>query len=321
MKRSGPSSRRKTKISDLLPNDPIVNDLRLMIITGLSGSGKSTVIDVLEDSGFYCVDSLPVALLPLFLAKPFERASASAGLAFGMDVRERHFVRDYPGVFERLRRDGHRLEIIFLEADEKVLLQRFSQTRRLHPLRGQTLIESIRTEKAVLGDLRAAADHVIDTTKCNVHELKTAVRQLLRNRLQRIPMRLQVMSFGYKYGPPPEADLVVDVRFLHNPYFQDRLRYLDGEAPDVREFVFADPHAGPFLDKLMDWLDFTLPLYEKEGKAYLTIAVGCTGGRHRSVAMARALFERLARRHAEVGLTHRDIGQDVHQTLAASSET
>jgi UPF0042 nucleotide-binding protein len=297
-----------------------VNDLRLMIITGLSGSGKSTVIDVLEDSGFYCVDGLPVALLPLFLTRPFERTSAIAGLAFGMDVRERRFVQDYPGVFDSLRRDGHHLEIIFLEADEKVLLQRFSQTRRLHPLRGQTLIESIRTEKAVLGDLRAVADHVIDTTTSNVHELKTAVHRLLRSRLQRLPMRIQVMSFGYKYGPPPEADLLVDVRFLNNPYFQDRLRHLDGETPDVREFVFADPHAEPFLDKLMDWLAFVLPLYEKEGKAYLTIAVGCTGGRHRSVAMARALFERLARRHPEVGLTHRDIGQDLHHTPVAPME-
>jgi UPF0042 nucleotide-binding protein len=291
-----------------------------MIITGLSGSGKSTVIDVLEDSGFYCVDGLPVALLPLFLTRPFERTSAIAGLAFGMDVRERRFVQDYPGVFDSLRRDGHHLEIIFLEADEKVLLQRFSQTRRLHPLRGQTLIESIRTEKAVLGDLRAVADHVIDTTKSNVHELKTAVHRLLRSRLQRLPMRIQVMSFGYKYGPPPEADLLVDVRFLNNPYFQDRLRHLDGETPDVREFVFADPHAEPFLDKLMDWLAFVLPLYEKEGKAYLTIAVGCTGGRHRSVAMARALFERLARRHPEVGLTHRDIGQDLHHAPVAPME-
>lgn len=298
-----------------------MNDLRILIITGLSGSGKSTVIDVLEDSGFYCVDNLPVALLPLFLDKPFERTGALAGLAFGMDMRERHFIRDYPGVFAALRQKGHPLEILFLEADEKVLLQRFSQTRRLHPLRGQTLLESIRAEKEVLADLRAAASHILDTSRCNVHELKTTVHQMLRSHLQRLPMRIQVMSFGYKYGPPPEADLVVDVRFLRNPFFQEALRPLDGDAPPVRDFVLHDPHAAPFLTKLMDWLDYAIPLYENEGKAYLTIALGCTGGRHRSVAIARRIYNRLAQTREGVRLTHRDIGQQLPQATEAPAES
>ena len=280
---------------------------KIFIITGLSGSGKSTAIDVMEDAGFYCVDNMPVSLLPKFLDLPLQHNADIAGLAFGMDAREKEFLTAHEEIFDTLKMAGHRLGIIFLEAAEKVLLKRYSQTRRYHPFgRGQNLVDGIQREKKALAALRASSEQIIDTSEMTVHELKKVIRDLIRHRdLTR--MQIQVMSFGFKYGIPTHADLMIDVRFLANPYFHPELKTMDGESTRVRDFVLADPNSQTFLAKYLGLLDDLIPLYEKEGKAYLTIAIGCTGGRHRSVAIARAVFEHIQSRGAAVEITHRDI--------------
>lgn len=280
---------------------------KIFIITGLSGSGKSTAIDVMEDAGFYCVDNMPVSLLPKFLELPLQHNADIAGLAFVMDARENSFIDQYAEVFETLEQEGHDLEIIFLEASQDDLLKRYSQTRRHHPLgRGNTLMEGIQREKDALVPLRRTADHIFDTTGLTVHDLKGAIRKLL-DRRDLTRLQILVLSFGFKYGPPSNADLLMDVRFLANPYFQPELKALDGESTRVRDFVMADPNCPRFLEKFLALLDFLLPLYEKEGKAYLTIAIGCTGGHHRSVAIARAVFDHIRGRGRAVEITHRDI--------------
>jgi UPF0042 nucleotide-binding protein len=255
-----------------------VTGKKIFIITGLSGSGKSTALDVMEDAGFYCVDNMPVSLLPKFLELPLQHNADITGLAFVMDAREKDFIAHHAAIFDALKADGHRLEIIFLEANENDLLNRYSQTRRYHPLgRNQNLVDGIQREKAALAALRISADQIINTTGLTVHELKMIIRDLV-NHQDRIRMKIHVMSFGFKYGIPNNADLMMDVRFLANPYFHPELKAMDGESTRVRDFVMADPNSRPFLEKYLDLLDDLIPLYEKEGKAYLTIAIGCTGG-------------------------------------------
>ncbi len=289
---------------------------KIIIVTGLSGSGKSTAIDVMEDAGYYCVDNMPVALLPKFLEMPFERRREITGLAFGMDAREKNFIDRHQEIFTTLREAGHRLEILFLEAGDQALLSRYSQTRRHHPMgRGANLAEVIRQEREQLAPLRAKADHIIDSSAFTVHQLKAAIREWIRS--DNLPrMQIHVMSFGFKYGQPPAADLLIDVRFLANPYFQPDLKALDGESSRVRDFVLNDPHSQIFIAKYHDLLDFLIPLYEKEGKAYLTIAVGCTGGHHRSVTISRCLFEHIRDQGLDVEITHRDIGRQPHKAQA-----
>ncbi len=287
-----------------------MNTPNTIIITGLSGSGKSTALAACEDAGFYCVDNMPVALLPKFLELPLESAPEFAGLVFVMDIRERGFSNRYRGVLDSLRSTGYRFEIVFLEADENTLVRRYSQTRRQHPLgQGGNLVEAIREERERLDGLRAAADLVIDTSAYTVHELKAAIQRRIRGNRPRRPMDIRLRSFGFKYGIPKDADLVIDVRFLNNPYFVAELKMLDGENEKVRNFVLNDQSCRVFLDKYLDLLDYLVPLYEREGKAYLTVAVGCTGGRHRSVAVARFIFDHLDRPERRVDLSHREIGQ------------
>jgi UPF0042 nucleotide-binding protein len=285
-----------------------VEDLTIIIITGYSGSGKSSALAAFEDEGFYCVDNLPVELLPKFLELPMERSSGIAGLAFVMDLREENFLSKYQSVFESIRQKGYRFEILFLEAEEEMLLQRYSQTRRQHPLaQDKRLLDGIRMERSRLKDLRKAAHRIIDTSHYNVHELKGMMVDLAKRRPATALMNINVLSFGFKYGIPHDADLVVDVRFMANPFFVPELKELTGEAQRVREYVLENDVTRSFLQKYKDLLDFLLPLYEKEGKTYLTIAVGCTGGRHRSVAIARTLFEHIDRPNRQVDITHRDI--------------
>ena len=294
---------------------------KIIIITGLSGSGKSTAVDVMEDAGFYCVDNMPVSLLPKFLELPLRHNADIAGLAFVMDAREKGFIDQYAGIFEALRADGHRLEMIFLEATEKDLLNRYSQTRRYHPLgRGKSLLDGIKKEKEALAPLRMSADQIINTTGLTVHELKNVIRALIRHQ-DLAHMQIHVMSFGFKYGVPEQADLMIDVRFLANPFFQPDLKALDGESTRVRDFVMSDPHSQVFLEKYLDLLDYLIPRYEKEGKAYLTIAIGCTGGHHRSVAIARSVFEHIRGQGAEVEISHRDIKRQSMEMPSSDPET
>ena len=280
---------------------------RICIITGLSGSGKSTAVAALEDAGFYCVDNMPVDLLPKFLELPIERDSEIAGIALVMDLREKGFLDKYRSIFDRLTQNGYNFEILFLEAEEAILVQRYSTTRRQHPLSpGKRLLEGIRAEKKQLEDLRAAADLVINTSKFNVHELKSKIREIARRSKNLAPMRINVLSFGFKYGIPSDADLIMDVRFLVNPYFIPDLKELDGETQETKAFVLENPETQAFMGKYLGLLDYLIPLYEKEGKAYLTIALGCTGGRHRSVAIARAISDHIQAMGKTVTINHRD---------------
>lgn len=283
---------------------------KIIIITGLSGSGKSVAMAAFEDAGFYCVDNMPVALLPDFLSLPIKSAYEIAGLAFVMDLREKDFLTKYPDILTLLRQQGYECRILYLEADEETLLRRFSQTRRHHPLsQGNSLLEDIRVEKQKLNPLRVEADRIINTSHTNVHELKSMILNIARKNPPTSSMRINVLSFGFKYGIPLDADLLMDVRFLANPYFEAVLKKQNGEDEAVQAYVLRDERAPSFLKKYLDLLDYLIPLYEKEGKAYITIAIGCTGGRHRSVVIARKIFEHMHRPERQIELTHRDIGK------------
>ncbi len=282
----------------------------IFIITGLSGSGKSTAMAAFEDAGFYCIDNMPVDLLPKFLEMPIERDSEIAGIALVMDLRERAFLTRYRAVFDELKKKGYYFEILFLEAAEKVLVQRYSETRRQHPMSsGKSLLEDIRLEKSQLDDLRSAADLIINTSGLNVHELKAKILDIAQKTRKTARMRINVVSFGFKYGIPYDADLIMDVRFLANPYFIPELKQLDGEAQAIKDFVLGHRETGEFLEKYCNLIDFLIPLYEREGKTYLTIAIGCTGGRHRSVAIARTIYEHIHAMGKTVELNHRDRSQ------------
>jgi len=288
-----------------------VKKLKFFIITGLSGSGKSTAIAAFEDARFYCVDNMPVALLPKFLELPIESESEIAGLAFVMDLREKGFLAGYKSIFETLRQKGYAFEVLFLEADEKILLQRYSQTRRYHPLsQDRSLMEGILAEKEHLKELRAYADRIINTSDYTVHKLKSLILDIAQSVGNLALMKINIVSFGFRYGIPNDADLIIDVRFLANPYFVPELKPLDGETEAVRNYVLSRGETVIFLEKYLDLIDYLIPLYEKEGKAYLTIGVGCTGGRHRSVAIARTLFEHISKPGKRVEIIHRDIGKE-----------
>ena len=288
-----------------------MKQLIIIIITGLSGSGKSTAMAAFEDAGFYCVDNMPVALLPKFLELPIESDTGIAGIALAMDLREKGFLSEYSAVFESLKKEGYAFEILFLEAEEDILVQRYSATRRQHPIsqQGKSLVEGIRAEKKQLADLRAVSDKIIDTSNFTVHELKASILEIARKSKIKVSMRIQVVSFGFKYGIPHDADLIIDVRFLVNPYFVSRLKHLDGNNTKIKKFVLNHPETQVFLNKYLELIDYLIPLYEKEGKAYLTIGVGCTGGRHRSVTIAGAIFDHVRKTKDQIEIVHRDIHQ------------
>jgi UPF0042 nucleotide-binding protein len=288
-----------------------VKNIKITIITGLSGSGKSTAIDALEDAGFFCMDNLPVILLPKFLELRVVTGSEITKLALVMDLRERDFLQRYPEIFKDLKEQGYLFEILFLEASTEILLRRYSQTRRKHPLSEEmNLLKGIQTEREELKGLREIADLIIDTSNYNVHELKEII---LNHVLKTVPgkrMKIYILSFGYKYGIPHDADLVIDVRFLPNPYFVQELKNLDGTYPQVNEYMDRWKETHSFLKKYLDLLNYLVPLYEKEGKSSLTIAVGCTAGTHRSVSIAGTIFIELKKTTNFITLTHRDIELD-----------
>ena len=286
-------------------------NFKIIIITGQSGSGKSTALAAFEDAGFYCVDNMPVALLSQFLELLVKNDSDSVGVVFVMDLREKGFPAKSSNVFNSLKKEGWRLSILFLEADENILLRRYSQTRRYHPLSHEkTLLESIRFEALQLKDLRIVADRIIDTSNYNVHEFKALIMEMARSVTLPAAMKINVTSFGFKNGPPREADLIIDVRFLPNPYFVPNLKDLDGESEAIQKYLMGKPETQIFLKKYLDLLDYLIPLYKKEGKSYLTLGIGCTGGRHRSVAMARAVSDHIKmQQNYSVTVSHRDINR------------
>jgi UPF0042 nucleotide-binding protein len=281
---------------------------KILIISGLSGSGKSTAIKALEDVGFFCIDNLPVALLPKFLELQTGVDSEVSKIALVMDIREKEFISTYSGVLDSLSNQGYQFEVLFLDASDETLLRRYSQTRMHHPLgKGRSLSDAIQEERGQLKGLKEIADKVIDTSHYNVHELKAVIVSHASKAIRGSHMAVHVLSFGYKYGLPHDADLVIDVRFLPNPYFVSELRGLDGTAPEVQSFVKKWEETRAFLKKYLDLLDYLIPLYEKEGKSYLTVAVGCTGGRHRSVVVSQEICQHLEKRMDPVKLVHRDI--------------
>ncbi len=299
------------KASEILEGVGSLKNLQVVIITGLSGSGKSTALRALEDIGYFCVDNLPVVLLPKFLSITIQSSPHIKRVAMVMDLRERSFVEKYQRIFERLKEKGYKIEILFLEATEDSLLRRFSETRRNHPLsaKGSTIMDGIQMEVDQLSSLRQMADKIIDTTTTNVHQLKDTIqRQFLPSSHQK-KMVISVMSFGYRYGLPSDADLVVDIRFLPNPYYVEGLKKYDGHHPAVANYVLENKESKKFLKKAIDMMNFVIPLYEKEGKARLTVAFGCTGGKHRSVVMANQFSSHFQTMKHIVHTTHRDINK------------
>ena len=261
----------------------------IIVITGMSGSGKSTAIRALEDAGWFCIDNLPAPLL----MKVTELGEARDLLAFVVDVREGQFLKDAPRAIEEARRAGHKVEVLFLDSSDDALTRRYSETRRRHPLSGAgSVAEGIARERGALQELREQAEHVVDTSSLTVHELRRQVMARFGN-TSHTQLSLSVMSFGFKYGVPSNADMVLDVRFLPNPFFVPELKAFTGREPNVAAFVLDRPDSAVFLDKTYEMLEFLVPRYQREGKSYLTVAIGCTGGKHRSVAIAHALTQRL----------------------------
>ncbi len=282
-----------------------------MIVTGLSGSGKSTAIRVLEDLGFYCIDNLPVVLTPKFIELCQNSEEDIQRVALGIDLRERAFFGEYQAVLDEVRREGHRVEILYLDAADDVLVRRFSETRRPHPLaEGSDVAAGIAREREGLIGLKALADRIIDTSAYTVHQLRDELRRLLADTAGgEVAMRVSLLSFGYKYGVPADADVVLDVRFLPNPFFIDELKPLAGTDEPVARYVLERTETQEFLALTTAMLDFALPLYVREGKRYLTVALGCTGGRHRSVVLADELQRRLDNHGYPVRVQHRDVSR------------
>ncbi|PKN70494.1 MAG: RNase adapter RapZ [Deltaproteobacteria bacterium HGW-Deltaproteobacteria-12] len=285
-------------------------NLRVVVITGLSGSGKSTALRALEDIGFFCVDNLPVVLLPKFLAITLQSSPEIKRVALVMDLRERGFLEKYRRIFALIKGKGYKIEILFLDSSDDSLLHRFSETRRTHPLSEQgSVMDGIMLEREKLSSLKQMADQVIDTTSTNVHQLKDIVQRHFLPDSDHKKLIVNVISFGYRYGLPADADLVFDVRFLPNPYFISELKNFDGQNKAVRDFVLNDEKSKIFLNKFLDVMTFLIPLYDKEGKVRLNVALGCTGGKHRSVVIANQLGAHFSEMKYIVNVTHRDINK------------
>lgn len=284
---------------------------RIVLVTGMSGGGKGTAARALEDVGWFCIDNLPVPVIPKLL-EMLSHSQDPGKIALVVDARERRHIGETPEVVAAARAGGHHVEVLFLDASDDALIRRFSETRRRHPLAedGKTMPEGIAAERALLAPLRALADEVVDTSDTNVHELKQIVQERFASKDSASTLDVTVTSFGYRYGLPPQADLVFDVRFLPNPYFVPELKAHPGTDPAVSQWVLEHEVCQQFLAHLRQMLTFLLPRYRDEGKAYLTVALGCTGGRHRSVALSEALATGLQDEGVRARVRHRDVHRD-----------
>lgn len=282
----------------------------LVIITGLSGSGKGSVLKALEDLGYYSVDNLPVDLIPKFAELTQDSASIRAA-ALVVDVREGEGLKRFPGVYARIR-NGLNTRLVFLEADDNAIMRRFSETRRPHPLgTGTSIARSIKSERRQLAAIRAMADLIINTSKFTVHELREFIRERFRGEHEESKILVYVTSFGYRHGVPADSDLVFDVRFLPNPNYIPRFKNLTGRHPSVARYIRSFPQTVEFIDRISELLIYLMPHYIREGKSYLTIGFGCTGGHHRSVMIADAIRKRLAQAGFRVKVNHRDMAKGV----------
>ncbi|MBT8495974.1 MAG: RNase adapter RapZ [Deltaproteobacteria bacterium] len=276
--------------------------MRIVIVTGLSGAGKSTALRALEDIDFFCVDNLPLPMVGDLVE--LVGARGVTDVAVSVDARQRAFLDTYRGQVDALRAAGHDVDVVFLGAPDEVLIRRYSETRRKHPLAGEDLLEGIRRDREVLDELRQDAE-VVDTKALNVHQLKGIVEERFGQRDG--TMAVTLLSFGFKHGLPPESNVVFDVRFLPNPYFVEELSGLNGKDPRVARYVLDTDEGRETFERVESYLRFALPRFESEGKKYLTIAIGCTGGRHRSVAMVEGLKAKLAGDY-DAFARHRDLG-------------
>ena len=280
----------------------------LVIITGLSGSGKGSVLRALEDVGFYSVDNLPLELIPKFAELTRDNASIHSA-ALVVDVREGKGLRNFPVIFESIRKSAS-VKLIFLEADDQAILRRFSETRRPHPLgTDRSVLKSIRSERAQLAEIRGLADLIIDTSKFTVHDLREFIAERFRGESKDSNIRISVTSFGFRHGLPPESDLVFDVRFLPNPNYIPRFKHQTGKNRAVAQYVRSFPQTREFIKRITELLTYLIPHYIREGKSYLTISFGCTGGHHRSVMMADEIGGNLQEAGFKARVTHRDISR------------
>lgn len=287
--------------------DDVRHPIRVVVISGLSGSGKSTAIRALEDIGFFCIDNLPVVLLPKLVELFPSSGDEIEQIALVVDARESRFLDQFQENIDRIREKGGRVEVLFLECSDQILIRRYSETRRRHPLAGGGSVEEgIQAERQLLQALRRSADQVFDTSDLNPHQLRQMVQERYTSIQPGHEMSLVLVSFGFKHGIPAQADMVFDARFLPNPYFVADLKNKDGTDPDVVAYVFGDGNAEVFLDRVVGFINEFRLLYDREGKSYLTVGIGCTGGRHRSVALVEELNRRLDPSGGPVLVRHRD---------------
>lgn len=284
--------------------------MRFVIVTGMSGGGKSTTLKMLEDMGFYCVDNMPVSLLEKFAELITQPGTELTKVALGLDVRSGQSFMELPNIIDNLSEKDIVVDVLFLDASEKALIKRYKETRRIHPLSPEGRVEDgVKKEREMLEKIKSRATLVIDTTNLLTRELKAQLDEIFVNEKAYNNLMVSVMSFGFKHGIPVDADLVFDVRFLPNPFYIEELKTKTGLDAEVRDYVMSFPEAGEFLDKIVDLLKFLIPNYIKEGKYSLVVAIGCTGGKHRSVTLAEGLYKKLEEQGGcGLKLYHRDVG-------------
>ena len=289
----------------------MADSITFVVITGLSGAGKSYAIKCFEDMGFFCVDNLPTTLIPTFADLVARSDHTITRVALGVDVREGEYLTHLLDTLGELRGRGHAVEVLFLEASEEALVRRYRETRRRHPLAlDGNVVDGIRAERKALSTMREVADRILDTSALTVHQLKDLLIEAYVAPGRRTGLTISLVSFGFKHGVPFDADLVFDVRFLANPHFVEGLRPLDGRDARVREFILQHEESRELLRRLQDFLGFVLPAYQREGKAYLTVAIGCTGGRHRSVALVEELKGFVDGLGLAANVIHRDMDRE-----------
>ena len=296
----------RRSVSPSLRRPDTLSKAELVIITGLSGSGKGSVLKTLEDLGYYAVDNLPIDLIPTFAELTRDSATIRYA-AIVVDIREGESLKRFPVIYGRIKR-GLATKLLFLEADPDTIMRRFSETRRPHPLgTGQSIASSIQSERRLLAPIRSLADLTINTSKFTVHELRDFISEKFRGERDESKIMVYVTSFGYRHGVPPDSDLVFDVRFLPNPNYIPRFKKLTGRHPSVARYIRSFPQTGEFLRRIESLFAYLIPHYIREGKSYLTIAFGCTGGKHRSVLLAASVQKALAKRGYSAKVVHRDI--------------
>ena len=282
--------------------------MRIIIITGMSGSGKSTAVRVLEDEGFFCIDNLPLTLFPKFIELVNNSREQVAGVVLVLDIRSLDFISGYTTASQEIRELGHSIEVLFFDATDEVIIRRFSETRRRHPVSElESVPDAVRFEREQLAGLRHLADRIFDTSETNVHQLKERVLAHVSGCEESREMTVHLQSFGFRYGLPLESDMVLDVRFLPNPHFIPGLKPFTGLDPMVRDYVLGKQATITFLARIEELMDFLVPGFRSEGKFYLTVSVGCTGGRHRSVAVTEAMTRFFADKNVRLKISHRDI--------------